>query len=83
MHISQMIWLMRKSCLTLPGIDGKVDYLINNGLPLMKGIRDCTYEEFDYALRVGGTAPFYVTKLFRRVLRPVRLSSISHPAVTV
>ena len=43
---------------------GKVDYLINNALPLMKGISDCTYEEFEYALKVGVTAPFYLTKLF-------------------
>ena len=43
---------------------GHVDYLINNALPLMKGIEDCTYEEFNYALRVGVTAPFYLTKLF-------------------
>ena len=43
---------------------GHVDYLINNALPLMKGIRECSYEEFNYALRVGVTAPFYLTKLF-------------------
>ncbi len=43
---------------------GHVDYLINNALPLMKGIYDCSYEEFNYALRVGVTAPFYLTKLF-------------------
>ena len=43
---------------------GHVDYLINNALPLMKGIGECTYEEFNYALRVGVTAPFYLTKLF-------------------
>ncbi len=43
---------------------GHVDYLINNALPLMKGIEDCSYEEFNYALRVGVTAPFYLTKLF-------------------
>lgn len=43
---------------------GKVDYLINNALPLMKGIAECSYEEFNYALRVGVTAPFYLTKLF-------------------
>lgn len=43
---------------------GHVDYLINNALPLMKGIDDCSYEEFNYALRVGVTAPFYLTKLF-------------------
>ncbi len=42
---------------------GKVDYLINNALPLMKGLNDCTYEEFNYALRVGVSAPFYLSKL--------------------
>ena len=40
-----------------------VDYLINNALPMMKGINDCTWEEFTYALAVGVTAPFYLTKL--------------------
>ena len=43
---------------------GYVDYLINNALPLMKGIDECSYEEFQYALSVGVTAPFYLTKLF-------------------
>lgn len=43
---------------------GHVDYLINNALPLMKGIDACTYEEFNYAMRVGVTAPFYLAKLF-------------------
>lgn len=43
---------------------GHVDYLINNALPLMKGIDECSYEEFNYALRVGVTAPFFLTKLF-------------------
>ena len=41
-----------------------MDYLINNALPLMKGISECSYEEFNYALQVGVTAPFYLTKLF-------------------
>ena len=30
----------------------------------MKGIADCSYEEFEYALKVGITAPFYLVKLF-------------------
>ena len=42
---------------------GHVDYLINNALPLMKGIDECSYEEFQNALSVGVTAPFYLTKL--------------------
>lgn len=43
---------------------GRVDVLVNNALPLMKGIDECTYEQFNYALRVGVTAPFYLTKRF-------------------
>ncbi len=43
---------------------GHIDYLINNALPLMKGIDECSYEEFEYALAVGVTAPFYLSKLF-------------------
>lgn len=49
---------------------GHVDYLINNALPLMKGIDECSYQEFNYALRVGVTAPFYLTKLFSRHFAP-------------
>ncbi len=40
-----------------------VDFLINNALPLMKGIDECTYEQFQYAMSVGVTAPFYLSKL--------------------
>ena len=43
---------------------GHVDYLINNAAPLMKGIDSCSYEEFMYALQVGVSAPFYLSKLF-------------------
>ena len=43
---------------------GHVDVLVNNALPIMRGIDDCTYEEFQYALAVGVTAPFYLSKLF-------------------
>ena len=42
---------------------GHVDILVNNALPIMRGIDDCTYEEFQYALAVGVTAPFYLSKL--------------------
>ena len=45
---------------------GKIDILINNALPIMKGIDECTYEEFQYALSVGVTAPFYLAKLFSK-----------------
>ena len=42
---------------------GTVDYLINNAPPIMKGIDECSYEEFQEALSVGVTAPFYLSKL--------------------
>lgn len=44
---------------------GHVDCIVNNALPLMKGIDDCTYEEFQYALSVGVTAPFYMVKCLK------------------
>ena len=48
---------------------GCIDYLINNAPPLMKGIDECSYEEFQYALTVGVTAPFYLSKLFAPYFR--------------
>ena len=46
----------------------KVDVIVNNALPLMKGIDECSYEEFQYALSVGVTAPFYLVKLLKNHL---------------
>ena len=43
---------------------GKVDVLVNNAAPVMCGISDGSYEDFEYALKVGVTAPFYLSKLF-------------------
>ena len=43
---------------------GRVDCLINNAKPLTRGISSGTYEDFEYAMSVGVTAPFYLTKLF-------------------
>ena len=43
---------------------GKVDFLINNAAPCMRGITNGTYEDFEYALKVGVTAPFYLAKRF-------------------
>lgn len=42
---------------------GKVDFIVNNAMPLMKGLDECTWEEFQYALAVRVTAPFYLVKL--------------------
>ena len=44
---------------------GHVDVLVNNAMPLFKGVDDCTYEEFAYAQAVGVVAPFYLAKLFK------------------
>ena len=46
----------------------QVDVIVNNALPLMKGIDECSYEEFQYALSVGVTAPFYLIKLLKNHL---------------
>ena len=43
---------------------GHVDFLINNAAPKMCGITKGSYEDFEYALKVGVTAPFYLSKLF-------------------
>ena len=49
---------------------GHVDYLINNAAPKMCGISQCSYEDFEYALKVGVTAPFYLAKLFAPYFAP-------------
>jgi len=49
---------------------GHIDYLINNAAPLFRGIDACSYEEFEYAQRVGVTAPFYLAKLFKDHFAP-------------
>lgn len=43
---------------------GHIDFLINNAAPKMCGITKGSYEDFEYALKVGVTAPFYLAKLF-------------------
>lgn len=43
---------------------GRVDFLINNAAPKSCGVDTGNYEDFEYALKVGVTAPFYLAKLF-------------------
>ena len=43
---------------------GKVDVLVNNAPPGFHGIDECTYEQFQQAMAIGVTAPFYLSKLF-------------------
>ena len=49
---------------------GLVDVLVNNAPPMMHGIDSCTYEQFQTALAVGVTAPFYLAKLFAPYFAP-------------
>ncbi len=44
---------------------GSIDYLINNACLSRGGLETCSYDDFNYVLRVGITAPFYLTQLFR------------------
>ncbi|MFY9176833.1 MAG: SDR family oxidoreductase [Caldicoprobacterales bacterium] len=44
---------------------GKVDYLINNACISKNGILSgCSYEDFNYVLRIGVSAPYMLSKLF-------------------
>jgi NAD(P)-dependent dehydrogenase (short-subunit alcohol dehydrogenase family) len=45
---------------------GAVDYLINNACLSRGGLGDCSYDDFNYVLRVGVAAPFLLTQLFMR-----------------
>ena len=49
---------------------GRVDFIINNAAPASRGLSLCTYEDFEYAQRVGVTAPFYLVKLLAPYLNP-------------
>ena len=49
---------------------GRVDVLVNNAPPSFIGIDDCTYEQFQRALAIGVTAPFYLAKLFAPYFAP-------------
>ena len=49
---------------------GHVDVLVNNAPPAFVGIDNCSYEQFQQALAVGVTAPFYLSKLFAPYFAP-------------
>ena len=49
---------------------GRVDVLVNNAPPRFIGIDECSYEQFQQALAVGVTAPFYLAKLFSAYFAP-------------
>jgi NAD(P)-dependent dehydrogenase (short-subunit alcohol dehydrogenase family) len=60
----------------------KIDFLINNACLTKGGIHTCSYDDFNYVLRVGVTAPFMLAKLFKDHFNPggciVNISSIRH-----
>lgn len=58
---------------------GKVDYLIHNACLSRKGILSgCSYEDFNYVLRVGVSAPYYLTHALAISLRGIaRVNSIA------
>lgn len=49
---------------------GAIDYLVNNACLSRGGLNSCSYEDFNYVLRVGVSAPFRLTQLFRDHLNP-------------
>ena len=49
---------------------GRVDVLVNNAPPAFIGIESCTYAQFQQAMAVGVTAPFYLSKLFAPYFAP-------------
>ena len=54
---------------------GKVDFIINNAAPLFKGLPDCTWQEFNYALQVGVAALTHALAV--SLAGRVRVNSIS------
>ena len=43
---------------------GAIDFLINNACLSRGGLKSCSYDDFNYVLRVGVAAPFLLTRLF-------------------
>ena len=61
---------IRRFCCKVLAEHGRVDFLINNAAPLFKGLPDCSWEEFNYALQVGVAAPYMLTRLFMEHFAP-------------
>lgn len=57
---------------------GAIDFLINNACLSRGGLNTCAYDDFNYVLRVGVTAPFMLTRLFMEHFRvPASIVNIS------
>lgn len=61
---------LRRFCDKVVADYGRVDYLINNAAPLFKGLPDCSWQEFNYALQVGVAAPYMLTRLLMNHFAP-------------
>lgn len=61
---------LRSFCDKVVAQYGQVDYLINNAAPLFKGLPDCSWQEFNYALQVGVAAPYMLTRLLMDYFAP-------------
>lgn len=48
----------------------EVNHIINNAKPAMLGLDEASYEDFNAALRVGITAPFWLVKCLKDHLAP-------------
>ena len=48
----------------------EVDYLINNAMLTRGGLDTCGFADFDYVLRVGVAAPYYLTRRLMGAFRP-------------
>jgi len=57
---------------------GAIDFLINNACLSRGGLSTCSYDDFNYVLRVGVTAPFLLTQLFNTPASIVNISSTRH-----
>lgn len=55
---------LERFCEKVIGDFGHVDFIINNAKPKTVGIKSGSYEDFEYAQKVGVIAPFYLAKLF-------------------
>lgn len=56
--------ILRQFAAKVIGEYGTIDYLINNACLSKGGLSSCSYDDFNYVLRVGVSAPFLLTQLF-------------------
>lgn len=74
--------VLRQFAAKVIGEHGAIDFLINNACLSRGGLTSCNYDDFNYVLRVGVSAPFLLTQLFMDHFNPaasiVNISSTRH-----